>query len=350
MDYPVSSPLSNIRYFEQPASMQDVHPKDTVMKNTPLTNANIFATRFADACTVYTAKGLKGDKNSNFYEFLTLGMVPYTIGSIMLISLFNAATRHFNSRDAANASKIGIKAGLGVIFYALAKNFSKKLVDTPVKMATGIDVNLPYKKIVHELPEPGNNDPIRKEYHRVQESIEFPRSSDMFPNYKAGPNQVNNRFDKIAKKLGHKEELVDSDQLVKPKIREIVTKTKTLTYLTQYLWAFLGVGLAFQSPWERYVDPKGSLPWTGGNWSGTIKNTFNKLKHGFSPSGIKFFGQTFWDSAKEFHQSTAGKIGFYTTVAVTALGTAKIINDAWKKDRPVSGENKIDPQKDYTVS
>ena len=36
----------------------------------------------------YPVKGLKGDINSNFYEFLTMGIVPYIAGSAMFMTVF----------------------------------------------------------------------------------------------------------------------------------------------------------------------------------------------------------------------------------------------------------------------
>ena len=122
--------------------------KDTLMyeekKKHPLTtNLKIQGDKLVNAFTKYPKKGLNGSKNANFYEFLTMGMVPYLTGSAMMIAVFNAASKFFDTASAENAAKVGKKMGLGVVLYGLGKTLSKKLIETPVNMKYGIDVNLP---------------------------------------------------------------------------------------------------------------------------------------------------------------------------------------------------------------
>ncbi len=353
--------MLGIEYSENPKDLPKIHAHDEIVPNNLINRSKMFTNRYINAWTTYPIKGLTGNKNANFYEFLTMGMVPYTIGSAMLIALFNAATPFFHPTAAKNASRLGIKMGLGVLFYGLAKHFSKKLVDYPVKWGTGVDINLPYIKAVHELPEPGNNDPVRLEWHHSQESIEFPRSSDLFPNYKSGPEHVNARYDKINRNLGYEGKLPDSDQLVKPGIRDIVTKTKTVTYLTQYLWAALGVMLAAQEPWEKLVNTHTTTPWIGGSFRGTCSNIGKKIK-GIFPEGISLFVKTLGESAKSLYnggpsQALFGKVSgplgkamIFGTVAATALGAAHVIMSARKKDVPASTKSKIDKNQEYMVN
>ena len=61
--------------------------------------------RTSNAFLEYPAKGLKGDINSNFYEFLAMGRVPYLIGSGTFIGVFNAASKFFDSRGAQKSKK-----------------------------------------------------------------------------------------------------------------------------------------------------------------------------------------------------------------------------------------------------
>ena len=51
--------------------------------------------------------------------------------------------------------------------------------------------------------------------------------------------------------------LKDSDQEVKPRIKEIVVKTNLAKNISSYLWAAVGVGLAFQEPWDKFFNAKG---------------------------------------------------------------------------------------------
>ena len=55
------------------------------------TGLKIQANKLKNAFTEYPKKGLKGSKNANFYQFLTMGTVPYLVGSATLIGVFNFA-------------------------------------------------------------------------------------------------------------------------------------------------------------------------------------------------------------------------------------------------------------------
>lgn len=69
------------------------------------TKANLY--KVGQAFTTYPAKGLKGDQNSNFYEFLAMGIIPYVVGSLTMIGIFNAASSKFSPESKKAASKIG---------------------------------------------------------------------------------------------------------------------------------------------------------------------------------------------------------------------------------------------------
>lgn len=352
-----STPLTGIEYKRYPNSSMPPHNEDRILSSSPFVRAGLETDKYVNAWTTYSLKGFMGSKNSNFYEFLAMGMIPYTIGSIMLIAMSNVVSHTLKPSDRFNASKFGLKAGLGVIFYGLAKHFSKKFVESPVKWATGIDVNLPYIKYSHELPTLKNNDPVRAEGHYAFESIEFPRT-DLLPNYKGGKEKANERFDKIARKIGYSEELPDSDQIVKPKIREVSTKTKTVTYLTQYLWAALGVAYAFQKPWEKLIENGYSGNWLGDSWKETMQN----FKKHFKIPRESYVDQVFFamrDSAKELYNGSvipnkyekfSGRALVWGTLLSTIIGTGWIIASSKKPNNQVAAKYKIDREKEYVVS
>ena len=75
---------------------------DTLMPNNVVTRARIGMDKVTKAFSIYPAKGLKGSINSNFYEFLTMGVVPYLIGSATFIGLFNTFSKfaNFNKKGA----------------------------------------------------------------------------------------------------------------------------------------------------------------------------------------------------------------------------------------------------------
>jgi len=309
-------PVNNINSASFAA---DSSKKDMLLKNNFSTRTRIATDKISNALTLYPAKGLSGNKNFNFYEFLTLGIVPYIAGSLTLIGVFNAANKYYPPPDRKAASVLGKKLALGVIFYGILKGISKSFVTTPVRMLTGVDTEVPYSKVVYRLPDNVNDTDITSfEYHKVFESVDFARW-DLLYNTGQQPNAY---YDKVAKKLGMGEGLKDSDQGVKPRIREIVTRTNIAKSISSYLWAAVGVAFAFQKPWETYVD--GRL------------------------GSMKVLGQSFRDSLKSFYSGYAGKILLGVAAASTVLGVMNAVknpNKPSKKEDPV-----IDKGREYVTA
>ena len=225
---------------------------DTLLENNFANRSRIALDKFTKAFTVYPARGMKGSINSNFYEFLTMGTVPYIIGSATLMAVFNSANKHFSHEQAKAAAKLGNKMALGVFLYAIFKSVSKSFVNLPVKWVTGVDTQLPYRKVNHRLQEnPNDFDLTSYEYHKVGESVEFTRWDLLYGDHK-DKDSLNARYDKIAKKNGLGENLNDSDQAVKPMYREILTKSSLARSISSYMWAAVGIAMAVQKPWEDY--------------------------------------------------------------------------------------------------
>ncbi len=211
----------------------------------------IGAEKLKNAFTTYPIKGLKGSKNANFYEFLTMGTVPYLTGSALMIGVFNGASKFFNTPAMKSASKLGKKMGIGVLFYGLAKTYSKKLIELPVQWKYGIK-NENYRKIVYQLPEEGNKDNlVAYEDHKAYESVDFPYWNLFYDNKHYGPKR-NSYFENIAKKMGIEEEDAEyADQKTKSLIREKLVQSRVASTVSSYLWAATGVAVAMQKPWEN---------------------------------------------------------------------------------------------------
>ena len=176
----------------------------------------------------YPAKGLSGDINSNFYEFLTMGIVPYLLGSAMFMIVFNALNlgKHLGARDAKVAGNIGKKMGLGVVLYGVFKTLSKHLVTTPVKMVTGVDTDMPYQNKVYNLPKGAGKDAeieAQFQQRKIFDSKEFFRKDLLKRSY----------YDNVAKKLGMGENLNDSISETTPIIQSIVA-TSNAGYALQW--------------------------------------------------------------------------------------------------------------------
>ncbi len=238
------------------------YDRDTILPDNVATRSRVTLDRLGNATTLYTAKGLKGSRNANFYEFLTMGNVAYLAGSATLIALFNAVNKFFPHADAQKAGIRGGKMALGVVLYGVMKMISKNFISKPVQALTGINTDMPYAKINYELPDNIYDTDITSiEHHKVFESVEFPRFDLLSKDYYA----------KIAKKNGHGENLNDPAHSVKPAIREVISRSGTAKNISQYLWAAVGVGVAMQKPWDTFFMDATFKFWKGKNFINTIK-------------------------------------------------------------------------------
>lgn len=297
---------------------------DTLLKNNFATRTRIGIDKLSNAMTLYPAKGLKGSKNANFYEFLTMGTVPYLIGSAMLMGVFNSANKYFAPFAQTKASALGKKMALGVLFYGIAKNISKSFISKPIHLLTGIDIERPYAKVNYELPEDKNDTDITSiEYHKVFESVEFPRWDLLYGDETKGEKR-NYRYDRIAKRLGMGKNLNDSDQEVKSRIKEIVIKASLAKNISSYLWAATGVAFAFQKPWENFFNVMTFKFWKGKEFTNSVKS----------------FGRNFVKSAKSLFKGEgsginkhAGKILLGASILSSVIGVINAMSSSQKPSK-----------------
>jgi hypothetical protein len=308
---------------------------DTLLDNNFATRTKIGIDKLTNALTVYPAKGFKGSKNANFYEFLTMGTVPYIVGSLTMMSVFNSANKYFAPFAKTKASALGQKMALGVLFYGILKSASKSLVNKPVKMLTGIDTERPYAKVIYELPDDINDTDITSiEHHKVFESVEFPRWDLLYGDEAKGEKR-NYRYDKIAKKLGMGENLNDSEQEVKPIIKGIVVKTNLAKNISSYLWASAGVALAFQKPWENFFNVMTFKFWKG--------KEFKKC--------LQSFGTNFVESSKELWKGEGKGLSKHAgkaLIGIASLSTILGVINAVSHKSP-NTKNVIDKNERYVV-
>jgi len=389
-------PVNNINNIKFSAAKEKKlktkeHSEDVLLKNNVFTRTRILIDKFSNASAIYPIKGLQGNKNSNFYEFLTMGMVPYLAGSIMFMAVFNAANKYFAPLQGAKAQKLGNHFALGVVLYGVMKSLSKSFVTKPVKMITGIDTEQPFAKVNYELPDYiGDTDITSIEYHRVTGSKDFPRYDLLYHDDKTGKPR-NYEYDRIAKKLGLGKNLKNSDQDVKPRIREIATKTDAAKYISSYLWAAVGVGLAFQEPWEKFFNTATLKFWKDPQFKNAAVNFGDSLiarskiinqnketflgknmkkigeflvnkRNDYSPNNgrsflntFKEFGKAFIESLKDFYKGKngtfaekhAGKALLFTAIASSALG---VINACYQKLPKSNSSDVINKNEKYVVN
>ena len=233
---------------------KDLDNEDHIIKKRPTTGARIVADKFVNDVFSYAPKGMTGSKNSNFYEFLSLGLIPNLVGSASLILISNALNNKFGGRDSLFANMNGRKMAAGVVLYAAGKWLGNKIINKGVKATTGVDMEMPHKKIVHELPDyKGDPDTTSVEFHRVFESTDFPRW-DLINKQGEHNNNRYEYYDKMAKKMGYTQELNASDQVVQPKIKEVLVKSTAAKSISSFVWAALGVAIAAQKPFEEFMN------------------------------------------------------------------------------------------------
>ncbi len=313
--------------------------EETTLKPNTLKNRFMSAyQKTTSAFTEYPAKGLTGSKKSNFYEFLSMGIVPYLVGSATFMAVFNGASHFFNNFATKNAKSIGNKMALGVVLYGVAKTLSKSLISTPVKWATGIDTEMSYERHTYSDPDLNLKHPIHEyEQHKVMESHDFPRYDMMYGEKQkdkdGNPLPHNYLFDKIAKKNGLGENLAASDTEVKPLIKDVISRSSTAKSISSYLWAAVGVTLAVQNSWNHFFRAASKSNWQrfkpaqDGN---LITNTIGKLANTGKNIGriAGSFGRSFVDASKELYKGKAGKAVIGTAAAATILGVINTIYGA----------------------
>ena len=340
MILPVSSANKNVNFSADKSERKTLeYSHDTLLKNNFATRTKISLDKFINAFTVYPAKGMKGSKNANFYEFLTMGTVPYLIGSGMLMAVFNGASKHYAPFQRVMSRQTGNKLALGVVFYGIMKNISKSFISKPIKMITGVDTEQPYAKVIYELPDDINDTDITSiEHHKVFESVEFPRW-DLLYGDEAKGEERNVYYDKIAKKLGLGENLKDSDQEVKPRIKEIVVKSNLAKNISSYIWAATGVALAAQEPWDNFFNVMTLKFWKS--------KEFIKTLQSFGNNFIKST-KALWNGDGNGIKKHGGKLLIGLAILSSVIGVINAVSSS-KKPSKIKVSDVIDKKENYVI-
>lgn len=332
---------------KQPDKKDKANDKSKLLPNNIGTKVKQSTQKTMSAFVDYPVKGLQGDVNSNFYEFLTMGIVPYLAGSAMFMIVFNALNlgKFLGAKDAKAASKLGKKMAMGVVLYGAMKTFTKPLVTAPVKLATGVDTELPYQNKVSNLPKGTGKDAkveVVWQQRKVYDSKEFFRKDLLKRDY----------YDNVAKKLGLGENLNDSISESTPIIQNIVATTNLAKIISSYCWAAVGVGLAMQDCWSDFFDKISNSKYSHSAKDGALtrfaKNCWNIPKD-FCKTFVKS-GKELWmgktDTKGFMKHSGKALVGFaaLTTTVLTANAILRAKNMAKNKNLQT-----IDKTKESTV-
>ena len=195
----------------------------------------------------YMYRGLKGDPDFNFFEYLRVAKVPYYLGGLGLAAVCLAGRNNISSQAKYANTQMFKKILSGVLMYYVGKEAANAAIDVPVKLFRGIDLNMPYRKITSLREGNPMNLPNNKKQgtQRVFESAEFTRWDLL---YKYGDNKnINETFDKLAKKFGAKGIMADSDSRVKGKVRKLIIMANSWKYMLSVPFVTMFLGLAYQN-------------------------------------------------------------------------------------------------------
>ena len=349
----------NLANFKAKPEKKKQEEESKILPNTLETRVMQKFDKTASAITEYPVKGLRGDVNSDFYEFLAMGIIPYLIGSGMFMGLFNLVNKHLLPESKKIASTKGKQMALGVILYGIGKILGNDLVTRPIAAATGVDIELPYRNVYYPLPtKPGEAADIYPQHQqrKVYDSREFFRKDLIAKD----PDYGTAYYDKIARKLGMGDNLNDSVTETTPIIQSIVSTTKTAKSLASYAWAGVGVGLAMQSSWADFFDAVSNRakyhPKNGtGFFSKVGEKITNFFKNAWTLSGE--FGKSFAKSCKTLWVGPKGKEGYMKhagkglilfAAALTAFGIGNAIYRA-KSMGKLANKDLIDKNQESTV-
>ncbi len=353
---PIKLAENNLRFGAKPEKKESGEAESRILPNTLKTRVEQKFQKTSNAILQYPVKGLRGDVNSDFYEFLSMGIVPYLIGSGMFMGLFNML-KDLNPKSQKIASLNGNKMALGVVLYGLMKTLSNDLVTRPVYWGTGIDIELPIEHVYYPLPkeagEAANIIP-QIQQRKVYDSREFFRKDLIQKDYGI------DYYNKIAKKIGLGEDLNDSVTETTPIIQSVVSTTKTAKSLSSYAWAGVGVGLAVQNSWSNFFDAIANRKRHVAKPNEGLATKFGSRMKNAGENFVnisKTFGKSFAQACKTLWTGEAGKSGFMKhagkawllfTAALTIGSTANVIHKA-KHMGKLANKDIMDKSKESTV-
>lgn len=275
----------------------------------------------------YAYRGMKGDPDFNFFESQKVSKIPYYLGGLGLAGVAMCGKNPMipNLNKAGNA--FVKKVLLGVLMYYAAREVAGAVIDVPMKIFRGIDLNRPYRKITslregNPLGLPNNKKPSNQS---AFESVEFTRW-DLFYKYGQGQN-INENFDKLAKKFGAKHPMKDADSSLMGKIRKMIVMATSWKTALSIPFVMVGLGLAQQESFET-ASFRDFFKTTGRLFKPSTKNRFLAWRNSLENDILKPLGQSFtslW-KGKTLTSKILGRGAIISAVGLSILANAMILS------------------------
>lgn len=298
-----------------------------VLKQGPLTGAKVAAHKLTNDVFTYFPKAFAGSKNSDFYEYLSMSMVPNLIGSAMLIYTATGANKFFNAADKAGANKGAKMMGAGVVLYAIGSWLHNKISNAGLKATTGIPLEQKYINKCAELPELGEDKGlVRIQYPGIYDSVQFYRSDLLVRDAEINHGNRYHYDDKVAKKSGYSDKENASNQIAGEKVRGVKSRATAIQNIGKYIVAATGVALGAQEAFSK-MNVK-SLK--------SIKNSF-----------VEACKQLWKGTDKNFATKHFGKalVGLSALSAILSI----VIPTIGFKHNPETMKSKVDTNKEFEV-
>ena len=348
-DRSVSSGVSgNVSFRADELPAVNTKPKeDTLLKNDVFSKIRVNLDKAIDIPLIHIPRGMGGAPDYTFFEFLQTAKVPYYLGGPILAALFNAGVK-MDSIKSGNAAKMVAKhMALGVGFYYLGAIAAKAVIDNTVKAARGLDLNHPYAKVIPTSTKDTGMFKKDVELHKATESIDFTRWDLMYNKKGQTPEEINERYAKLAKKYGLNGDANDIDASVKPLIKKTIIMARAWQYALTAFFVTLGIGLANQPVWEKVSHEGFKSTVKNGIFGKNLefKSRLNAAKIAVYDYMLKPFGKSFAELWKGHSKasSIAGKSIIASTAAATLLAISLIVGKTSARSHKIenSGTNKV---------
>lgn len=329
------------------------HTQDELLPDTFKTKAKAKAHQLAQI-PGYVSRGLQGDPDADFHEFLKITKIPFFIGGPMLAVMYLMGKNRHVSTEAKTAAKaMSKRVALGVGMYYVGVTLAKAVVDIPLKKFRGMDMNRKYKHMVDLSP---TNPDYKKgeenkkvEYHNWLESRDFPYLGLAYNYNKAGDGEhVNSEFDKMAQKFGidPSKKLNDSDSLVEDKIKQTIAMANAWKYMLSAPFVATGLAISAQPSFKHFgagLTKIGSILLDRGN-----RNKIRDISHKIGSSIFAPFGHAvkeLWGSKGTGTTSSRvfGRAAILTSLILPIVANAMILSKTSLKSHNFV-ENKTTPQ------
>ncbi len=275
----------------------------------------------------YAYRGMKGDPDFNFFESQRVSKIPYYLGGLGLAGVAmcgkNPVIPHLKEANNAFVKKVL----LGVLMYYAAREAASAVIDVPMRIFRGIDLNRPYRKITslregNPMNLPSNKKPSNQ---NIFESTEFTRWDLL---YKYDPTvKINETFDELAKKFGVQKPLKDADSTLMSKIRKMIIMATSWKTMLSVPFVMTGLGLAQQTSFEK-ADFRGLIKDTGRLFKPSTPYRFRMWGNSLKGNLLKPIKDAFVDlwKGKTLVSKVLGRGAIIASVGLTVLANAMILN------------------------